>query len=239
MVRCLRCWSVTHGGCVGSCVPFSLLITADLQKQGLACFYNNQAQLIAWADVVFLCCLWHVLSICSVIQPAIRSPCVVYSLVTTIPLLRLTFDFVCPAGKVRVNAEWLVTVFPAALKSSTWQSLPHRKALKLLSDLCFPRYPICAGHKTSCPQFVCKSFSSKDFASSVTQEETFPCFDLTAAQLRESPFSQLLEMSKLVQSHLALLYQASFRDWPAKQGGPISTKTSLSFSCSRAWCDTG
>ncbi|NWS42984.1 NXRD1 protein, partial [Probosciger aterrimus] len=122
----------------------------------------------------------------------------------------------------------LVTVFSAALKSSTWQSLPHQKALKLLNDLCFPeQYPICAVHKTSCPQFVRKSFISKDFASSVTQEETFSWFDRTAAQLRETPFSQLLEMSKLVQSHLALLYQASFRDWPAKQGGPVGTKTSL------------
>lgn len=56
---------------------------------------------------------------------------------------------------------------------------------------------------------------------------TFPWFDLTAAQLRESPFSQLLDKSEFLQKHLALLYQASFGDWPTKQRGLISTKTSL------------
>lgn len=61
----------------------------------------------------------------------------------------------------------------------------------------------------------------------MTPEETFPWFDLTAAQLRESPFSQLLEKSEFLQKHLALLYQASFGDWPTKQCGLISTKTSL------------
>ncbi|NXW01390.1 NXRD1 protein, partial [Fregetta grallaria] len=121
----------------------------------------------------------------------------------------------------------LMAVFYAALNSSTWQSLPHQKALKLVSDLCFPeRCPICAEQKTSCPRFVCKSFVSKGFASSVTQEETFPWFDLTAAQLRQSLFSQLLEKSELVWCHLSLLYQPSFGDCPTKQCGLISTKTS-------------
>ncbi|NWI30693.1 NXRD1 protein, partial [Sula dactylatra] len=122
----------------------------------------------------------------------------------------------------------LVAIFYAALNSSTWQSLPHQKAVKLLSDFCFPeRCPICAGQKHSCPRLVCKSFVSKGFASPATQEETFPWFDLAAAQLRESPFSQLLEKCELVWCHLALPYQASFGDWPTKQCGLISTKTSL------------
>lgn len=55
---------------------------------------------------------------------------------------------------------------------------------------------------------------------------TFPWFDLTTAQLRESPFSQLLEKSESVQNHLALLYQSSFGDWPTKQCVLTSTKTS-------------
>ncbi|NXL11837.1 NXRD1 protein, partial [Mesembrinibis cayennensis] len=122
----------------------------------------------------------------------------------------------------------LVAIFYAALHSSTWQSLPHQKALELLSDLCLSeRCHICAEQKTSCPRFVCTSFVSKGFASSMTQEETFPWFDLTAAQLRAPPFSQLLEKSELVRCHLALLYQASFGDWPTKQWGLTSTKTSL------------
>ncbi|KAM7109339.1 LOW QUALITY PROTEIN: NADP-dependent oxidoreductase domain-containing protein 1 [Ciconia maguari] len=152
-------------------VPFSLLIAADLQKQGLTCLYDS-AQLVAWADVALLCCLpLHMLSICSIIWPAIQKPCVVYRLVTTILLLGLKqvlcYSAIvrpqcqrsgqepvdgwgrrgqsqarCPCssrGKIRVNVEWLVAIFCAALNSRTWQSLPHQKALKLLSDLCFHR----------------------------------------------------------------------------------------------------
>ncbi|NWX02999.1 NXRD1 protein, partial [Caloenas nicobarica] len=120
-----------------------------------------------------------------------------------------------------------VAFFYTAMNSSLWQGLPHQKALELLFDLCFPECcPICAEQKTSCPQFMCKNFVSKGFASSVTQED-FPWFDLTAARMRESPFSQLLEKSEFVQCHLALLHQASSGDWPTKQCGLVSTKTSL------------
>ncbi|NWX85577.1 NXRD1 protein, partial [Nothoprocta pentlandii] len=122
----------------------------------------------------------------------------------------------------------LVAVSYAALNSSMWQRLPHQKALQLLNDLCFPEHcPICAEGKTSCPRFVCESFVSKTFASSMTQEETFPWFDLTAAQLRESPFSQLLEGSESVRSHLARLYQGAFGDWSTEPRGLVSTSTSL------------
>ncbi|NXH12850.1 NXRD1 protein, partial [Bucco capensis] len=122
----------------------------------------------------------------------------------------------------------LVAIFYTALNSSTQQSLPHQKALKLINDLCFPECcPICAEQKTSWQQFVCKSFVGKGFASSETQEETFPLFDLTNAQLQESFFSQLLEKNELVQCHLVLLYQASIEDWPTKQCRLISRKTSL------------
>ncbi|XP_038036456.2 NADP-dependent oxidoreductase domain-containing protein 1 isoform X1 [Anas platyrhynchos] len=243
---------------------------ADLQEQGLTCLYDN-AQLAAWADVLFLCCLpSHLAAICSTVRTAIRKPCVVYSLVTAVPLPRLKQllcynaivrpQYQCPGqeptkewgmkgtitaalqdlavvqatcplssqGKIRVNGKWLVGIFYAALNSSMWQSLPHQKALKLLNDLCFPAHcPICTEQKASCPRFECESFVSKNFACSMTQEETFPWFDLTAAQLRESPFSQLLDKSEFLQKHLALLYQASFGDWPTKQRGLISTKTSL------------
>ncbi|NXT87831.1 NXRD1 protein, partial [Anhinga rufa] len=113
----------------------------------------------------------------------------------------------------------LVAIFYAALNSSMWQSLPHQKALKLLNDLCFPeRCCICAEQKPFCPRLVCKEFC---------QQRTFPWFDLAAAQLRESPFSQLLGKSALLWCHLALPHQASFGDRPTKQRGLSSTKTSL------------
>ncbi|XP_065603554.1 LOW QUALITY PROTEIN: NADP-dependent oxidoreductase domain-containing protein 1 [Cyrtonyx montezumae] len=237
---------------------------ADLWKLGLTCFYDN-ALLAAWADVLFLCCLpSHKLSVCSAIRPALQEPCMVYSLITAVPLPRLKQllcynaimrpQYQCPGkepttewgtkgtitevlqdlaivqamcplnsqAKIKVNGKWLVGIFYAALNSSMWQSLPHQEALALLNDLCFPEHcHICAEQKDSRPRFMCESFVSKSFASSMTQEESFPWFDLTAAQLRESPFSQLLEKSETIQNHLALLYQASFGDWYT-----TSTKTS-------------
>uniref|UniRef100_A0A8C3BPT1 NADP-dependent oxidoreductase domain-containing protein 1 n=1 Tax=Cairina moschata TaxID=8855 RepID=A0A8C3BPT1_CAIMO len=218
-----------------------------LQEQGLACLYDN-AQLAAWADVLFLCCLpSHLAAVCSTVRIAIRKPCVVYSLVTAVPLPRLKQllcynaivrpQYQCPGqeptkewgmkGTVTaalqdlavvqatcplINGKWLVGIFYAALNSSMWQSLPHQKALKLLNDLCFPAHcPICAEQKASCPRFCLFSLP-----------RPFPWFDLTAAQLRESPFSQLLDKSEFLQKHLALLYQASFGDWPTKQRGLIT-----------------
>uniref|UniRef100_A0A8B9P738 NADP-dependent oxidoreductase domain-containing protein 1 n=1 Tax=Apteryx owenii TaxID=8824 RepID=A0A8B9P738_APTOW len=235
-------WAPCCSICISTRRPESL--GKYLQEQGIGCFYNN-AQLVAWADVVFLCCLpLHVLTVCSVVRPAIRKPCVVYSLVTAVPLRRLkqllsysaivrpqyqcsgrepinewgmkgtvtaalqdtaVVQATCPCssqGKIRVNAKWLVAIFYAALNST----------LKLLNDLCFPEHcPFCAEQKTSCPLFVLFSLP-----------RTFPWFDLTAAQLRESPFSQLLENSESVRSHLALLYQKSFGDWPTEQHGLIT-----------------
>ncbi|XP_052548250.1 NADP-dependent oxidoreductase domain-containing protein 1 [Tympanuchus pallidicinctus] len=204
----------------------------------------------------------------SLFRPAIRKPCIVYSLVTAVPLPRLKQllcynaivrpQYQCPGkeptkewgtkgsvtealqdlavvqatcplssqAKIKVNGKWLVGIFYAVLNSSMWQSLPHQEALALLNDLCFPGHcHICAEQKASCPQFTCESFVSKSFASSMTQEETFPWFDPTTAQLRESPFSQLLEKSESVQNHLALLYQSSFGDWPTKQCVLTSAKT--------------
>ncbi|NXL56678.1 NXRD1 protein, partial [Chordeiles acutipennis] len=110
----------------------------------------------------------------------------------------------------------LVTIFCTALNNSMWQSLPHQKALKLFNELCFPEHcPIGAELKTSCLPFV----RARVLSARVLPLQTFPWFDLTA--------SSLLEKSQLVQHHLAQLYQASFGDWPTKQCGLISTKTSL------------
>ncbi|NWX16861.1 NXRD1 protein, partial [Aegotheles bennettii] len=112
----------------------------------------------------------------------------------------------------------LVAIFYPAPNSSTWQSLPHQEVLNLLSDLSFPE---------CCPISQSRKLPDHSFSQLFSLPRTFPWFDQIAAQLRESLSSQLLEKSQLVWCHLALLYQASFGHWPAKQCGLISTKTSL------------
>ncbi|XP_074852812.1 NADP-dependent oxidoreductase domain-containing protein 1 isoform X2 [Carettochelys insculpta] len=246
-------------------------ILSEFQQLGVECFYDN-GQLVAWSDVVFLCCLpSHLQQICSGICAALQEPCIVYSLVTAVPLpsaiLRphyqctsrdlenvwgtkgtiraalqdpIVIQATCPYNpkeEIAVTGKWLEAVFYAALNSCKWRHLPHQQALKLLNDVCFPEHcPICAEQKTSCPRFECGSFVNQTFVSSLTQEEktnvvcssvttacraviflldyfsysTFPWFDLTTVQLKESPFSQLLARSVLLQNHLTFLYCTSF-----------------------------
>uniref|UniRef100_A0A8C4VGE2 NADP-dependent oxidoreductase domain-containing protein 1 n=1 Tax=Gopherus evgoodei TaxID=1825980 RepID=A0A8C4VGE2_9SAUR len=224
---------------------------SEFQQLGVECFYDN-GQLVAWADIVFLCCLpSHLQHICSGIRAAVRKPCIVYSLVTAVPLPRLkqllsysailrpqyqctsrnlenvwgtngtiiaalqdpiVIQATCPCKKIAVTGKWLEAVFYAALNSCMWRHLPHQRALKLLNDVCFPEHcPICAEQKTSCPRFVLFSLPS-----------TFPWFDLTTVQMKESPFSQLLARSVLLQNHLTLLYCTSFGVLLAKSGGMSS-----------------
>ncbi|XP_015206107.2 NADP-dependent oxidoreductase domain-containing protein 1 [Lepisosteus oculatus] len=61
----------------------------DFQKMGIGCFYDNQ-RLAAWSDVLFLCCLpTHLSQVCADIHSKLRQDCIVYSLVTAVPLNRL------------------------------------------------------------------------------------------------------------------------------------------------------
>ncbi|XP_053881281.1 NADP-dependent oxidoreductase domain-containing protein 1 isoform X1 [Malaclemys terrapin pileata] len=239
---------------------------SEFQQLGVDCFYDN-GQLVAWADIVFLCCLpSHLQHICSGIQAALREPCIVYSLVTAVPLPRLkqllsysailrpqyhctsrnlenmwgtngtiiaalqdpiVIQATCPCSpkeRIAVTGKWLEAVFYAALNSCMWRHLPHQHALKLLNDVCFPEHcPICTEQKTSCPRFVCGNFVNQTFVSSLTQEDTFPWFDLTTVQMKESPFSQLLARSVLLQNHLTFLYCTSFGVLLAKSGGMASS----------------
>ncbi|XP_025047944.1 NADP-dependent oxidoreductase domain-containing protein 1 [Alligator sinensis] len=227
-------------------------ILSELQQLGVECFYDN-GQLVSWADVVFLCCLpSHLLHVCSGIRATLREPCLVYSLVSAVPLPRLkqllsysaivrpqyqcaSHNFTnewrpngtitaalqdpavvkatCPGspkGKVTVNAKWLEAVFYAALNSCMWQHLSHQETLKLLNSVCFSEPCHVCVEKETCPLFVCGSFVNQTFAASLTQQDTFPWFDLTTVQLKETPFGQLLARCVHLQNHLAQLYHASF-----------------------------
>ncbi|KAL0601931.1 NADP-dependent oxidoreductase domain-containing protein 1 [Plecturocebus cupreus] len=64
-------------------------ITGELQKLKIKCFYQN-ANLVSWADVIFLCCLPSQLpSICLEIQTSLAKTSIVYSFVAAIPVPRL------------------------------------------------------------------------------------------------------------------------------------------------------
>uniref|UniRef100_G1KTM6 NADP-dependent oxidoreductase domain-containing protein 1 n=1 Tax=Anolis carolinensis TaxID=28377 RepID=G1KTM6_ANOCA len=212
---------------------------SEFHMVGVKCFYNNR-QLVSWADVIFLCCLPSQLQhICSEIRDAIQNQCIIYSLVTGIPLTRLKqllsfnsilrpqYKFVetdlfdiwlasrtvvealndpaviqatCPCNPIRevvVNREWLAATFYAALNSYTMQGLTYAKTLLLFTDVCFP---------DDNTLLFCENFINPTFASSLAPDDSFPWFDLTTVQLKESPFGHLLATDKFFQDNIASLY---------------------------------
>ncbi|XP_067848223.1 NADP-dependent oxidoreductase domain-containing protein 1 [Heptranchias perlo] len=62
---------------------------SNLKYLGVQCFYDNQ-RLAASVDVMFLCCLpSHLITVSSQIRGYISETCIVYSLVTAVPVPRL------------------------------------------------------------------------------------------------------------------------------------------------------
>ncbi|XP_060613827.2 NADP-dependent oxidoreductase domain-containing protein 1 [Anolis sagrei] len=220
---------------------------SEFHMVGVKCYYNNR-QLVCWADVIFLCCLpSHLQQICSEIHDALQDHCIVYSLITGIPLTRLKqllsfnsilrpqYKFVetdlfdiwlasrtvvdalkdpaviqatCPCNPIRevvVNREWLAATFYAALNSYTKQGLSYAKTLLLFTEVCFPDDDT-YGEDKSPPLLFCENFINPTFASSLEPDDSFPWFDLTTVQRKDSPFSHLLATDKSFQDNIASLY---------------------------------
>ncbi|XP_032143636.1 NADP-dependent oxidoreductase domain-containing protein 1 [Sapajus apella] len=224
----------------------------ELQKLKIKCFYQN-ANLVSWADVIFLCCLPSQLpNICLEIQTSLSKTSIVYSFVAAIPLPRLKLllshtnilrpqywygedsvniwgankeiiaalqdptilQATCPfspAGGIILNIKWLEGVFYAVLNICTARNMAHSQVLQLLSDLFLSmHFEDCGKDAASCPKFQLTDFVSKAYGKNLSQERPFPWFDLTAVQLRETPFSQHLSSNPLLQDHLTHLYCDSF-----------------------------
>ncbi|XP_063804307.1 NADP-dependent oxidoreductase domain-containing protein 1 [Pseudophryne corroboree] len=72
--------------CVSTRRPETL---REIHNLGVRCLYDNK-WLVRWAQVVYLCVLPSQLpAVCAEISGHLREPCVVYSLVSTVPLPRL------------------------------------------------------------------------------------------------------------------------------------------------------
>ncbi|XP_053143537.1 NADP-dependent oxidoreductase domain-containing protein 1 [Hemicordylus capensis] len=109
-----------------------------------------------------------------------------------------------PTGRIAVNIKWLAAVFYAALNSYSWQHLSHVRTLSLLNQVCFTEDFATTSEKK--PFFICENFVNKDFASSLAPDDTFPWFDLTTVQLKESPLSQLLATDTSFRDNIASVY---------------------------------
>ncbi|XP_061468797.1 NADP-dependent oxidoreductase domain-containing protein 1 [Rhineura floridana] len=135
-----------------------------------------------------------------------------------------------PKEEIVVNVKWLAAVFYAALNSYTRQHLPYMRALLFLNQVCFleDAAPASVEDKSESPVLVCENFINPAFASSLTNTDTFPWFDLTTVQLKDSPLSQLLATSTSFQNSIASLYCKMIAALPTEESMKITLKTSLS-----------
>uniref|UniRef100_A0A2K5DIK7 NADP dependent oxidoreductase domain containing 1 n=1 Tax=Aotus nancymaae TaxID=37293 RepID=A0A2K5DIK7_AOTNA len=204
----------------------------ELLKLKIKCFYQN-ANLVSWADVIFLCCLPSqlpclgftsrlklLLSHTNILRPQYRygedsvnvwgADKEIIAALQDPTILQATCPY-SPAGGIILNIKWLEGVFYAVLNICTTRNMAHSQVLQLLSDLFLStHFEDCGKDAASCPKFQLTGFVSKAYGKNLSQERAFPWFDLTAVQLKETPFSQHLSSSPLLQDHLIHLYCDSF-----------------------------
>nr|XP_040131939.1 NADP-dependent oxidoreductase domain-containing protein 1 isoform X2 [Ictidomys tridecemlineatus] len=189
-------------------------VLAEFQKLGVQCFYHN-SDLVGWANVIFLCCLPSQLPhICIEIQTSLEKACIVFSFVAAIPIPRLKLllnhtnilrpQYHCVEDFEKIwGANKEIT---AALQDPV-----------ILRATCPYSPDDCMKHEESCPEFQLPHVISKSYVKNLLHRRPFPWFDLTAVQLRETPFSQYHSTNTVLQDHLTYLYYDSFGIAPKKE----------------------
>ncbi|XP_041615420.1 NADP-dependent oxidoreductase domain-containing protein 1 isoform X2 [Vulpes lagopus] len=217
----------------------------EFQKLGIQCFYHNP-YLVEWANVLFLCCLPSQLpNICVEIQTHLEKGCIVYSFVAAVPIARLKLllnhtnilrpQYQCVenvniwgAGGIILNIKWLEGVFHAVLNICTAKDMPHLQVLQLLNELFLSvHFEDCEKDEASCPKFQLHDFVDQVYTKNLPQQRPFPWFDLTAVQLKETPFTQHFSTSTAFRDHLTYLYCDLFGISLIKEQQPgVSTSSS-------------
>nr|XP_030687749.1 NADP-dependent oxidoreductase domain-containing protein 1 [Globicephala melas] len=130
-----------------------------------------------------------------------------------------------PAGGIILNIKWLEGVFYAVINVCTEKDMPHSQVLQLLNELFLAKhFEACEKDRASFQKFQAQDFVSKAYAKNLSRKRPFPWFDLTAVQLKETPFSQYLSHSTTFQDNLTHLYCDSFGITLTKEQEPeVST----------------
>ncbi|CAO2587030.1 NADP-dependent oxidoreductase domain-containing protein 1 [Lemmus lemmus] len=121
-------------------------------------------------------------------------------------------------GGVILNIKWLEGIFYAAINVCTAKNMFHSHVLQILNKLFLSAHlESCETDKASCPKFQLTDFMNKSYVKNLFHRRPFPWFDLTAVQIKETPFSLHLSATPTLQNHLTLLYAQSFGITPAKE----------------------
>ncbi|XP_075803658.1 NADP-dependent oxidoreductase domain-containing protein 1 [Microtus pennsylvanicus] len=132
-------------------------------------------------------------------------------------VIRGTYPY-SDVGGVILNIKWLEGVFYAAINVCTSRNVFHSHVLQILNKLFLSAHlESCETDKASCPKFQLTDFLNKNYVNSFLHRRPFPWFDLTAVQLKDTPFSQHLSATPTLQNHLTLLYAQSFGITPTEE----------------------
>ncbi|XP_005084070.1 NADP-dependent oxidoreductase domain-containing protein 1 [Mesocricetus auratus] len=138
----------------------------------------------------------------------------------------------CPyssVGGVILNIKWLEGVLYAAINACTAKKMIHSQVLQLLNKVFLSEHlESCEKDEESCPKFQLTDFMNKNYIKNFFHKRPFPWFDLTIAQLKETPFSQHLSTTPVLQEHLTLLYCKSFGIPLVREKSPEAPKASPS-----------
>ncbi|XP_070610239.1 NADP-dependent oxidoreductase domain-containing protein 1 [Erythrolamprus reginae] len=198
---------------------------------------QNSCTIYSLVTAIPLTRLKQLTSFCRIVKPQYKcsgnsSFCIWEANRTVLEALKDTavIQATCPCnskGEITVNMKWLVAVFYSAINSYTQQQLSHTRALELLNQVCF-----CEGNApTSSPFLVCEHFVNPVFASTLTANDSFPWFDITTVQLKDSPLSQLLETNTSLQEIISFCYFNTITALAMKSeelGIPVTKKVPLS-----------
>ncbi|XP_032200711.1 NADP-dependent oxidoreductase domain-containing protein 1 isoform X2 [Mustela erminea] len=138
----------------------------------------------------------------------------------------------CPfssAGGITLNSKWLEGVLYTVLNICTARNVPHLQALQRLNQLLLSVHSAACGKDgASCPTLELHDLVSQVYSKNLPQRRPFPWFDLTAVQLKETPFSQHLSVSPALQDHLTYRYCDSFGISLTKEQQPAVSMGSAS-----------
>ncbi|XP_072284519.1 NADP-dependent oxidoreductase domain-containing protein 1 isoform X2 [Pyxicephalus adspersus] len=169
----------------------------ELRDRGVRCFYDN-VKLVRGAHMVFLCCLPSQLpAVCAEIRGQLSEGCVVYSLVSAVPLSRL-MGLLSHSNVIRPE-------YKCDPRDDQPMCHQHNSLTERLKDGPLVRatipgelqdavggqiYLVHGWHHTDSPPLC----------------SLFPRFDLSRVQMKETPLSQHLAGSTQLRTQLANLY---------------------------------
>ncbi|XP_049626669.1 NADP-dependent oxidoreductase domain-containing protein 1 [Suncus etruscus] len=131
----------------------------------------------------------------------------------------------CPAGGITLNLKWLEGVMYALINSCRGENIFYRQVLLLLKKVLLSAHgKTCEQDQETCPTFQLHDFVNKVFAENLSQKSSFPWFDLTAVQLKETPLTHVLSTSNVLRDHLTYTYCHLFGITLIRAQQPVDSK---------------